>query len=310
MASLRRGGAFLFLLLSLCAAQTSFRADVRLIDVSVSVRGGDGALISGLGQQDFEILEDGVPQKITFFARSQDVPLNLGLIMDFSGSQGPYIKRHHKDLEKFLNDVLGPSDRAFMLCFGNLIRVVRESTASPAELVAGLTTFEKGNRNFPELGPIEVRTAGTAFYDSIYHSVNEMLAQTERGRKALILFSDGEDNSSAHTEMEALEAAQANDVVLFTVRYADVKDGSLTSRNKYGASAVERLARDTGGEDFDSRKVGIDDSFKSIGNQLRSSYELAYHSTNPGSDGTFHKISVRVKRDGATVRTRAGYYAR
>jgi len=299
-----------FFLCLLCPAQTSFRAEVRLIDVSVSVRGPDGALISDLTQDDFEVLEDGAPQKIAFFARSQDVPLNLGLIMDFSGSQDPYVKSHHKDVEAFLKTVLGPADRAFLLCFGNLLRLPSEFTASPAELVAGLSAFEKGNRNYPELGPVELRTAGTAFYDAIYYSVNRMLAKTERGRKALILFSDGEDNSSAHTEMDALETAQSNDVVLYSVRYTDVKSGNLNARNKYGISVMDRLARDTGGAEFDARTVGIADYFKSIGAQLRSSYAIGYHSTNPSTDGTFRKISVKVKRDGAKVGARAGYYAR
>ena len=110
-------------MLSLGAGQTPFRVDVKLIDVSVSVRDGEGRLVTDLGQDDFDISEDGVPQKIAFFARSQDVPLNLGLIVDFSGSQGPFIKPHHKDLEAFLGSVLGPADRVFLLCFGNYLRL-------------------------------------------------------------------------------------------------------------------------------------------------------------------------------------------
>jgi Ca-activated chloride channel homolog len=311
MGRFARAAALITLLVCLCLAQTSFRTSVRLVNVSVSVRGADGALISGLTQDDFEIQEDGAPQKIAFFAPSQDVPLNLGLLVDFSGSQDPYIKRHHKDLEAFLKTVIGPRDRAFLLCFGNHLRVASELTGSPSELMDRLSTFEKGSRErLPELGPIEVRTGGTAFYDSIYYSVNQMLAKEERGRKALILFSDGEDNSSAHHEMEALEEAQANDVVLYGVRYTDIKDGRLNSRNKYGAAVMDRLAQDTGGAAYDARTGGLAEYFKSIGEQLRSSYSLAYHSTAPSADGTFHKISIRVKREGAAVRARAGYYAR
>jgi Ca-activated chloride channel family protein len=296
---------------SSCFAQTPFRVDVKLINVAASVRDSAGGFITDLGREDFEIIEDGVPQKIAFFARSQDVPLNLGLVADFSGSQNPFTKAHHKDVEAFLNGVLGPADRAFLLCFGNLLRVASEFTASPAELMRGLTAFEKGDRRgFPELGPIEDRTAGTAFYDAIYYSATEMLAKTERGRRALILFSDGEDNSSAHHEMEALEAAQAHDVVLFSIRYTDAKDGRLNSRNKYGASVMERLARDTGGAAFDVRNAGLAAHFQAIGEQLRSSYELAYHSSNPANDDSFHKITIRVKRPGATVRAKSGYYWR
>jgi VWFA-related protein len=174
-------------MLSLSAGQTPFRVDVKLIDVSVSVRDGEGRLVTDLGQDDFDISEDGASQKIAFFARSQDVPLNLGFIVDFSGSQGPFIKPHHKDLEAFLGSVLGPADRVFLLCFGNYLRLTNEFTSSPKELLAGLQAYEKGNRGFPELGPIEDRSAGTAFYDAIYYSATEMLAKAEHGRRALIV---------------------------------------------------------------------------------------------------------------------------
>jgi Ca-activated chloride channel family protein len=292
------------------AAQTSFRADVKLIDVSVSVRDSEGRLVSDLGQDDFDISEDGAPQKIAFFARSQDVPLNLGLIVDFSGSQEQFIKPHHKDLETFLASVLGPADRAFLLCFGNYLHLANEFTSSPKELLAGLQAFEKGNRGFPELGPAEDRAGGTAFFDAIYYSSAEMLSHVEHGRRALIVFSDGQDNSSAHNMMEALETAQSNDVVLYGIRYTEVKNGRLNSNNKYGIGVMGRLARDTGGADFDARKTDMASEFKSIGEQLRSSYELAYHSSNPASDGLFRKISVTVKRPGVAVRAKTGYYAR
>ena len=120
------------------AGQTPFRVDVKLVDVSVSVRDGEGRLVTDLGQDDFDVSEDGVPQKVAFFARSLDVPLNLGLIVDFSGSQDPFIKPHHKDLETFLGSVLGSADRAFLLCFGNRLRLANQFTSSPKELLAGL----------------------------------------------------------------------------------------------------------------------------------------------------------------------------
>jgi len=304
-------GRWLFLCLpALGAAQTLFRTDVKLVNVSVSVRDQAGRLVTDLGQDDFEVTEDGARQKIAFFARSVDVPLNLGLVVDFSGSQDPFLKAHHKDLDVFLGSVLGPKDQTFLLCFGNRLRVAKGFTSSPEGLLEGLTAFEKGERGFPELGPEEIREEGTAFFDAIYYSSTEMLAKTERGRKALLLFSDGEDNSSAHQMMDSLEAAQANDVVLYGVRYTDVRGGRPTSRNKYGTSVMARMAADTGGADFDARKDDMASEFKLIGEQLRNSYELAYQSTNPASDGLFRKISVEVKRPGVTVRAKTGYYAR
>jgi Ca-activated chloride channel family protein len=307
---MRLGELLLVCLPALAGAQTLFRTDVKLIDVSASVRDSQERLVTDLNQDDFEVYEDGAQQKIAFFARSVDVPLNLGLIVDFSGSQDPFLKAHHKDLDAFLGGVLGSKDQTFLLCFGNRLRVAKGFTSSPEELLAGLTAFEKGERGFPELGPEEIREEGTAFFDAIYYSSREMLDKVERGRKALIVFSDGEDNSSARNMMEALEAAQSNDVVVYGVRYTDVQHGRLTSRNKYGTSVMARMAADTGGADFDARKTDMGTEFKLIGEQLRSSYELAYQSTNPANDGLFRKISVQVKRPGVTVRAKTGYYAR
>jgi Ca-activated chloride channel family protein len=204
-----RHPALLLILLAAvgCFSQEPIRVKVNLVNVSFSVRDSRGALVENLTKDDFEILEDAVPQKIAFFSRSSDVPLTLGLIVDASGSQEHYSKQHKHDLEVFLQDVLGPKDRAFMLFFGNHLRLVSDFTQSSAEIMDGLTRFEHNEKHFPELGPKESRELGTAFYDSIYYSVAEKLAN-EKGRRALLIFSDGEDNSSSHDMMTAIETAQ------------------------------------------------------------------------------------------------------
>src|SRR5437763_1320166 len=192
-------------------AQAPIRVDVSLVNVGFAVRDERGILVTDLTQDDVEIAEDGVPQKIAFFARSTDVPLTLGLIMDVSGSQQSFIKPHHNDLQAFLKTVLQPQDRAFLVCFGNNLRLMSDHSNSPRDLVDSLREFERGKRveDFPIIGPREHRILGTAFYDAIYYSSTQMMQKTERGRRALIIFSDGEDNSSVHHMMEAIEAAQA-----------------------------------------------------------------------------------------------------
>ena len=298
------------LLSFVCAAQQPFRVQVNLVNVGFSVRDSRGGLVTDLVQDDFEVVEDGVPQKISFFARSADVPLNLALVVDVSGSQESFVKPHHKDLETFLKNVLTARDRAFLLCFGNGLHLASDFSASPGGLVESLRAFEKGREVFPILGPHEYRILGTAFYDAVYYAITERLASAERGRRALILFSDGEDNSSAHHMLDAIETAQTNNVLIFAVRYTEVKRGILNARNKYGISVMARLAQETGGADFDAREKGLADNFRQIGEQLRSSYELAYQTTNPVSDGTFHKIAIRVKREGMVARAKTGYFAR
>jgi Ca-activated chloride channel family protein len=296
---------------AICAAQSpTIHVDVHLITAGFSVRDSGGKLVTTLNQDDFEVFEDGVPQKISFFARSADVPLNLGLIVDVSGSQESFVRPHHKDLEAFLKNALAKEDSAFLLCFGNHLRLVNNYTFSAKEITESLRLFEKGKSEAPDLGPQERRILGTAFYDAIYYSISEKMKAVERGRRALIIFSDGEDNSSAHHMLDAIEEAQNNDVLLFTVRYTEVTHGRLNGRNKYGMSVMSRIARETGGADFDAREKGLAEDFRQIGEQLRSSYELAYHSTNPASDDSFHKMAIRVKQTGYTVRAKTGYYSR
>jgi Ca-activated chloride channel homolog len=292
-----------------CFSQEPIRVKVDLVNVSFSVRDSRGALVDNLTKDDFEVLEDAVPQKITFFSRSSDVPLTLGLIVDASGSQEHYSKQHKHDLEVFLQDVLGPKDRAFMLCFGNHLRLVSDFTQSSAEILDGLTRFEHDEKHFPELGPKESRDLGTAFYDSIFYSVADKLAK-EKGRRALLIFSDGEDNSSSHDMMTTIEAAQSANVLLFPIRYTQKERGNLTARNKYGIRVMDRLAKETGGATFDAEVVDPHTYFRQIGDELRSSYELAYYPTNPIKDDSFRKIIIRPKQDGLKVRTKTGYFSR
>ena len=99
-------------------------------------------------------------------------------------------------------------------------------------------------------------------------------------------------------------------MALFCLRYTETRNGRLTARNKYGAGVMERIARETGGLDFDARGKGLEEGFRQIGEQLRSSYELGYHTSNPSGDRTFHKISIRTKQPGLEVRAKTGYYSR
>ena len=301
-----------FLFPALLPGQAEFHADVNLVNVAFSVRDSQGKLVTGLTADDFEVAEDGTPQKISFFARSQDVPLTLGLVVDMSGSQSSFLRAHERDLRTFLRSALAPQDRAFLVVFANMIRLVADYATSHNDLAGALSGFErvKDGTVYPELGPKEIRMQGTAFYDAIYYSTEQMLAHAEGMRKALIVFSDGEDNSSAHHMLDAIEAAQTENVLLFCVRYTDVRMNRLTSRNKYGISVMARIAKETGGADFDAREAGLQEDFRQIGEQLRSAYELAYHTTNTGADDTFRKITIRPKDASLTVRAKTGYYAR
>jgi Ca-activated chloride channel family protein len=293
------------------AQAPTFHSDVNLVNVTFSARDAAGKLIKDLGQDDIQVLEDGVPQAVRFFASTADLPLTVGIVVDTSNSQESFYKRHHEDVEQFLKDVLGPRDRAFLVCFENHIRLVSDMTNSAPQMMDNFSRFEHSKKSdFPELGPPEIREEGTALFDSVVYGVREKLTQTDHSRKALIVFSDGEDNSSAYDLIDAIETAQAGDVLVYAIRYTEHKKGKLTSRNKYGMRAMKRLARDTGAADFDaSGDSDLNQTFRDIGAELRSLYEVAYHASKAARDGTFRKIEVRADQPGLVIRSRAGYFS-
>ena len=289
--------------------QEPVRVNVRLVNVAFSARDSRGALVENLTKNEVEVFEDAVPQKISFFAHSVDVPLTLGLIVDFSGSQDQFSKQHERDLQVFLKNVLGSKDRVFLVCFGNHVRLVSNFSQSGVQMMQQLDTYRHDGGHFPELGPKESRDLGTAFYDSIFYSVTEKLSN-ESGRRALLVFSDGEDNSSSHDMITAIEAAQSANVLIFTIRYTEKKHGKLTARNSYGIRVMDRVAKETGGQHIDAETTDAKTYFRQIAEELRSSYELAYYPSNPIRDDTFRKIAIRPKQAGVTIRSRTGYFSR
>ena len=300
----------LFLMASAaCFGEEPLRVNVKLVNVAFSARDSRGVLVNSLTKDDVEVFEDAVPQKISFFAHSVDVPLTLGLIVDFSGSQDQFSKQHQHDLEVFLKDILGPKDRVFMICFGNHLRLVSDFSQSGPELIDRLKLYQRSDKHFPDLGPKEDRELGTAFYDSIYYSVTEKLAN-ESGRRALLVFSDGEDNSSSHDMMSAIEAAQSANVLVYTIRYTEKQHGHLTARNHYGIRVMDRIAKETGGQAIDAETTDPKTYFQQIAEELRTSFELAYYPTNPLPDDTFRKIVIRPRQSGLTIRSKTGYFSR
>ena len=294
---------------ALSYSQDPIRVKVNLVSVAFVARDARGALVENLTQDDIEVVEDAVPQKIAFFSRSADVPLTLGLVVDASGSQDHFSKQHKNDLEVFFKDVLSAKDRVFLVGFGNHIRLVSDFSASGDGLTEEWKAYQKANKHFPLLGPDDNRDLGTAFYDSIFYSVTEKLAR-ENGRRAILLFSDGEDNSSSHDMMTTIETAQSENVIVYTIRYTDKEHGKLTPRNKYGISVMDRVARETGGAHIDAETTDAHTYFRQIAEELRASYELGYYPTDPLKDDSFRKIVIKPKREGVKIRAKTGYFAR
>jgi len=307
--------AFLALLATSVPAQEvpTFRAETRLIDSTISVHDAQGGLVPDLNKDDLTILEDGIPQTIRFFSRAEQLPLSIGLIIDASGSQEKFIKDHERDIAQFLQQSLLPEDRAFALCFGNHLRLVSDWSNDQQAILANLRMYdrgkEKGSRDFPELGPQEDRELGTAFNDAVYFAITEKMTSLHNRRKVLVVFSDGEENSSEHDLIDTIQAAQNNDVLVYAIRYTELSHGKMNARDRYGMRELDHLTGQSGGKSYDSHAMKVSQAFAEISGELRSLYAVAYHSTNHANDGTFRKVIIQCKRPGIILRTRAGYYA-
>jgi len=288
----------------------TIQVETHLIDTALSVHDAEGRIVTGLTQGDFTVVEDGVQQKIRFFAHDNQLPLSIGLIIDESGSQDKFVKEHEKDIEAFLRQVLEPNDEAFAVCFGNHLRLVSDLTSSTSTIMDGIRAFDKGNTNFPEIGPKEERELGTALYDAVYFGITEKLANVHQRRKALVVFSDGEENSSEHDLLDAIEMAQNSDVLVYAIRYTDMKHGKMDARDRYGVRVLDHLSGQTGGKTFDYHATNLKEAFAEIAGDLRSLYQIAYQSTNPTRDGSYRKVVIQTTKPGLTVRARTGYYAR
>jgi Ca-activated chloride channel homolog len=291
------------------AQQTVFHSEVHLVTLTFSVHDPSGKLVSGLNQDDFQVFEDGVQQKIVSLANTAELPLSIGLLVDGSDSQDKFLKRHTKDVQLFLQQILRPQDQVFAIGFGDRIRLVADLTSSPTPVIDGLTAYDKGKGDFPELGPDPTRSGGTALFDAVYSSVQEKLANASGHRRVLILFTDGEENSSAHDEVEAIAAAQGADVLVYAVRYTQVHHDKLTAGNHQGMANLKHITSQTGGADFDGLNTDLAQDFRQIADELRSQYSISYYSTNKVNDGSFRKVVIEPTQPGLSIRARSGYYA-
>jgi Ca-activated chloride channel family protein len=291
-----------------------FKSETHLIDSTVSVHDANGGLVQDLKQEDLAILEDGIPQTIRFFSRAEQLPLSIGLIIDASGSQEKFLKEHERDIAEFLRQTLMPEDKAFAVCFGNHLRLVSDWSSDQAAILAALHSYDKGSKkgqyDFPEIGPEETRELGTALNDAVFYSTSEKMTGIQHRRKVLVVFSDGEENSSEHDLIDTIEAAQNTDVLVYAIRYTELKHNKMDARDRYGMRELDHLTAQTGGKSYDSHAMKVSQAFAEISGELRSLYAVAYHSTNQTQDGTFRKVVIQSKRPGIMLRARAGYYAK
>jgi len=254
-----------------------------------------GKFVRDLSQRDFTILDDHKPpETIVNFRQQTDLPLQLGLLIDTSGSVHGRFQFEQDAAIGFLQHTIRPHyDRAFVTGFNSRSHVAQDFTDNVSLLSAGIQRLESGG--------------GTAMYDAIYSSCKERLLKDDSDRpvrRALVVVSDGEDNQSEHTRAQAIEMAQRAQVIIYTI---STDDSGLILR---GDKILEQLADATGGRAFFPFKMkDIKSSFSAIEDELRSQYVVAYHPADFDADGRYRSIEITSLKKDLQVRARKGYFA-
>jgi VWFA-related protein len=295
-----RRRAFLAAPLAAYAQDVTFTAGVRVVNVLASVRDKKGAIIANLSKDDFVLLEQGKPQTIQYFSRQGDLPLSVGLLVDTSMSQEHVLEAERSASLRFLDQVLRvEKDNAFVIQFDSRVLIKQPLTNSYGKLEEALTQVDTPSRS-------ELRQGiggGTVLYDAI-DTAARFLLKDQTGRKAVILLTDGMDFGSSSSLVEAMEAAQKQDTLVYSILFAD-RNGDN------GRGALIKLARETGGAFYEvSKRLPIDRIFALIQNELRSQYNLGYVSNTPVPLSEFRRIQLSVRAPGLVVQARDRYWAR
>ena len=274
-----------------------FPAGLEMVNVTVSVRDRDGHLVSGLGPDDFVLLEEGRLQQIALFGRATEpgheeaLALNLGLLMDTSESMRDEMKLTQEAAIRFLENIPRARD-LLVVFFDQDLRISRYDSENQQGL------FER---------ILETKGSGTtALYDAI--AVYLSRVEDSAGRKVLLVFTDGEDYGSALGLAEVLQLVRSSSVTIYAVAFG----GTYTmgsGRYLSARSFLSDLTRITGGEVFAPHaSKELADVYTKILDELTNQYILGYVSDSARRDGKFRKLKVEVKDKSLTVRHRAGYY--
>ncbi|MEM7587546.1 MAG: VWA domain-containing protein [Acidobacteriota bacterium] len=262
--------------------------DVNLVELYTTVTDKSGLLIRGLEREEFKVWEDGRPQKIAKFELVENLPLTLGVTIDTSGSMFESLGEAQRAAVGFLESMITPRDRCFALAFADKPALLMERTSDVGAVAAVLENL--------------VANGSTSLHDAIVTSL--YYYRGVRGRRALVILSDGEDTSSSLEFAEALEYAKRSGVAVFTIGLR-IGKAEISVRRK-----LEKLAEQTGGRTFYIKEATeLAAVYKDIERELRSQYLVAYSSDQQGDSGQYHEIEIKVRDGKLKARTIQGYYS-
>lgn len=268
-----------------------------LVTFTLTVTDLYGRYVSGLTKDAFSIVDNNQPQDITFFSDS-DAPVSIGIVFDVSGSMGgEKIQKARRALERFINSS-HPKDEYFLIAFNSRAQLLMDRSRDGEAVLQKLTLVQ----------PRE----NTALYDAAYLGI-ERVTRGSHQKKALLIISDGQDNSSRYNFGEVRRLMKESDVVTYAVGINDRNDVG-TALGMQGQAFLDELTSVTGGKAFyPNSDVEMDEIFERIALELRYQYSIGYTPSDFQPDGKWRKVKVKVKPPRGlprlTVRSREGYYA-
>jgi Ca-activated chloride channel family protein len=270
---------------------------VRLVLLPTSVTTRRGKPLRGLDRRDFRLYEDGLPREIDLFATEENTPIAIAFLLDVSGSMG-------------LHDHLGEAKRAIRHIVETLDEDDRVGLIGFADgRVDWITEFDRDRADFLERLDVQRAAGRTALYDALAASPHLVDAEI-RGRKAIVLITDGVDNASTLSRLRATWMARRVAVPIYTLSFVPVQEKLRPYRVREALRVLERFSVETGGSLFPVHGTrDLDRAAEQIRNELRFQYVIGFYPTRDVWDGSFRVLRLETERSGLRVRTRRGYYA-
>jgi Ca-activated chloride channel homolog len=278
--------------------QANIRIDSTLVLIPVTVTDPMNRFVTGLEKDSFKLFEDKKEQEISQFS-SEDAPLSIGVVFDCSGSMGKKLEKSREAVAQFFK-LANPEDEFFLVQFNDSANLVQAFTRNLEEIQNKLAFTQSKGR--------------TALLDAVYLAIHEM-KKAKNPRKALLLISDGGDNSSRYTEPEIKNLVKEADVQIYAIGiYEGYGARGRTPEEMSGPGLLTEISEQTGGRQYSVDNLNeLPDVASKIGVELRNQYILGYQPQNATKDGKYRKVQVKLIQPRGMPMLRPfwkqGYYA-
>ncbi|GAB4355975.1 MAG: hypothetical protein OHK0021_00210 [Bryobacter sp.] len=261
------------------SGRANLRVDTNLVLIPVSVTDPLNRVVTGLERDNFRIFEDKIEQDIAQFG-SEDAPLSIGLVFDTSNSMGAKLQKSRQAAAQFFKTA-NPEDEFFLIQFNDRPEMVVPFTPNFEEIQNRLTFTQAKGR--------------TALLDGVYLAMNQM-KKAKNPRKAILILSDGGDNSSRYTESEIKNLVREADVQIYAIGIFEMMGArGRTAEELSGPGLLNELAEQTGGRHFPVENVNeLPDIAAKIGIELRNQYLIGYTPKNQERDGKYRRVQVKL----------------